>query len=118
MYMAKTRKSVPWKGWSKLAPSTHQRTVMLKNCGKKCFLGKKKKYPICKKNTCKISKKGVWAAYVRSREMHKRSISTKAKKLIRKMSRKKRSSKKRSSKKRSSKKRSSRRTRSSRRRRH
>lgn len=97
MYMAKTRKSVPWKGWSKLAPSTHQRTVMMKKCGKKCFLGKKKKYPICKKNTCKISKKGVWAAYVRSREMHKRSISSKAKKLIRKMSRKKRSSKKKSS---------------------
>lgn len=64
----KTRKQVPWKGWSKQQPSTHQRTIMMKRCGKKCFLGPNKSFPICKKNTCRISKKGVYAAYVRSRE--------------------------------------------------
>jgi hypothetical protein len=79
---AKTRKNVPWKGWKNEKPSIHQRTVMLKKCGKKCFLGPKKSFPICKKNTCKISKKGVYAAYVRARQYHRNSISQKAKKLI------------------------------------
>jgi hypothetical protein len=41
---------------------------MLKKCGKKCFLGTKKSFPICSKNTCKINKKGIHAAYVRARE--------------------------------------------------
>ena len=66
--MHKTRKNVPWKGWKKQKPSYHQRTVMLRKCGKKCFLGKGKSFPICKKNTCKRSKKGVYAAYIRSRQ--------------------------------------------------
>jgi len=78
----KTRKNVPWRGWKNERPIYHQRTVMLKKCGKKCFLGPKKSFPICKKNTCKISKKGVYAAYVRARQYHRRSISQKAKKLI------------------------------------
>ena len=78
----KTKKYVPWKGWKKEAPGTHQRTVMLKKCGKKCFLGPNKSYPICKKNTCKISRKGVYAAYVRARQYHKKSISKKAKKML------------------------------------
>jgi hypothetical protein len=65
--LKKTRKNVPWKGWSKQKPTTHQRTVMLK-CGKKCFLGPNKSFPICTKNTCKINKKGVYAAYIRARE--------------------------------------------------
>ena len=56
----KTRKNVPWKGWSKQKPTTHQRTIMLKKCGKKCFLGTKKSFPICTKNTCKINKKGLY----------------------------------------------------------
>ena len=64
----KTRKNVPWKGWSKQKPTTHQRTLMKNRCGKKCFLGPNKSFPICKKNTCKISRKGVYAAYVRARE--------------------------------------------------
>jgi len=79
---SKTRRNVPWKGWKNEKPSIHQRTVMLKKCGKKCFLGPKKSFPICKKNTCKISKKGVYAAYVRARQYHRKSISQKAKKLI------------------------------------
>jgi len=90
--MAKTRKQVPWSGWKKEAPGTHQRTVMLKKCGKKCFLGTKKSFPICKKNTCTISKKGVYAAYVRAREyssktgqQNYKSISSRAKSMIKKM---------------------------------
>jgi hypothetical protein len=79
---SKTRKNVPWRGWKNERPSYHQRTVMFKNCGKKCFLGPKKSFPICKKNTCKISKKGVYAAYVRARQYHRGNISQKAKKLI------------------------------------
>jgi len=79
---SKTRSNAPWRGWKNEKPSTHQRTIMLRKCGKKCFLGPKKSYPICKKNTCKISKKGVYAAYVRARQYHKRNISQKAKKLI------------------------------------
>ena len=70
-----TRKQVPWKGWKNLEPSTHQRTIMLKQCGKKCFLGPNKTYPICKKNTCKISKKGVYSAYIRARQYHHKTIS-------------------------------------------
>ena len=42
----KIRKGQPTKGWSKLKPSRHQRTVMLKRCGKMCFLGPNKSFPI------------------------------------------------------------------------
>jgi hypothetical protein len=56
------------KGWSKSKPSLKQRTAMLKKCGKKCFLGTKKSFPICSKNTCKMNIKGVHAAYARARE--------------------------------------------------
>ena len=56
------------KGWSTQQPGTHQRTVMMKNCGKKCFLGPNKTFPICTKNTCRINKKGIHAAYNRARE--------------------------------------------------
>ena len=56
------------KGWSKQQPGTHQRTVMMKKCGKKCFLGPNKSFPICTKNTCSINKKGIYAAYMRAKE--------------------------------------------------
>lgn len=72
----------PWKGWAKQEPSQHQRTIMLRKCGKKCFLGKKTSYPICKKNTCKISKKGVWAAYIRAQQTKSTRISRRAKRLL------------------------------------
>ena len=75
----------PWSGWSKEKPGFHQRTFMFKKCGKKCFLGSKKTFPICKKNTCKVSKKGVYAAYVRARQYHRNSVSVKAKKMIKRM---------------------------------
>ena len=76
----KTRKNVPWRGWSKEKPGVHQKTTMLKNCGIKCFLGPNKSFPICKKNTCKISKKGVYAAYVRAKEWGNRPSTYKNKK--------------------------------------
>ena len=56
------------RGWSQEQPTTRQRTIMLAKCGKKCFLGPNKSFPICTKNTCKINKKGVYAAYMRARE--------------------------------------------------
>jgi len=56
------------KGWSQEKPGYHQKTIMLKKCGKKCFLGKNKSFPICKKRTCKISRQGLYAAYIRARQ--------------------------------------------------
>ena len=65
------RKKVSWAGWAKLEPSTHQRTVMLRNCGRKCFLGPNKSFPVCTKNTCKVNKKGLKSAYIRARQWGK-----------------------------------------------
>ena len=68
------------KGWAKMAPGTHERTVMQKDCGSKCFLGPvgESCFPICTKNTCEVNDKGIYAAYVRAREygspkMHRKS---------------------------------------------
>ena len=88
--MTKTRRRVPWSGWKKEKPGYHQRTEMLKKCGKKCFLGSKKSFPICSKNTCKINKKGVYAAYIRSRQYSRKNkkyklISRKAKIMLKSM---------------------------------
>lgn len=80
--MTKTRKRVPWAGWKNEKPSYHQRTVMSQKCGKKCFLGPNKSFPICKKNTCKRSKKGIYAAYVRAREYKHNKIASRAKKML------------------------------------
>jgi len=70
--MTTTRKNrgrgVATRGWKSEKPGFHQRTVMMQRCGKKCFLGPNKSFPICTKNTCKINKKGVYAAYIRARE--------------------------------------------------
>jgi len=83
----RTRKNVPWKGWAKLAPQGAQRTRMYRECGKKCFLGTKTRgdkqhpdFPICAKGTCKINKKGLWAAYIRAREWGKKRSSYKTSK--------------------------------------
>ena len=83
--MSKTRRNgrgSATRGWKKEKPGYHQRTVMLKRCGRKCFLGPKKSYPICKKNTCKVSPKGVYSAYIRASQYHMKNISRKAKKLL------------------------------------
>jgi hypothetical protein len=75
--MTKTRKTRKTKtrgkgtylrGWAKHKPNARQRTTMLRKCGKKCFLGPKKTFPICTKNTCKINTKGIHAAYSRAKE--------------------------------------------------
>jgi hypothetical protein len=91
--MSKTRRNVT-RGWSREKPGFHQRTKMLRNCGKKCFLGKNKSFPICKKNTCKISSKGVYSAYIRARQYSSkgrkyRIIANKAKKMLIRMNVKK-----------------------------
>jgi hypothetical protein len=80
-------RGVATRGWKNERPSYRQRTIMLKNCGKKCFLGTKKTFPICKKNTCKVSSKGLYAAYIRSRQYRKkgqkyRNVSKKASKML------------------------------------
>ena len=88
--MVNTKKNIPWKGWTKLKPGFHQKTQMLQKCGKKCFLGSKKSFPICNKNTCKVNSKGVYAAYVRARQFRSkgqkyRNISAKANKMLKKL---------------------------------
>jgi hypothetical protein len=88
--MPKTRiYRVKIRGWANKSPGYHQRTVMLKKCGKKCFLGSNKTFPICTKNTCKINKKGIRSAYIRAREYMTirgtrkyRTIATRAKKML------------------------------------
>ena len=62
------RRRMPWAGWSAEEPRGHQRTIMKRDCGRKCFLGPRKSFPICRKYTCDISDKGLWAAYIRARE--------------------------------------------------
>jgi len=62
-----------FKSWRNNKPSTHQRTLQMKRCGKKCFLGSKKSFPICNKGTCKTSKGGLVSAYIRAREMTRRA---------------------------------------------
>ena len=84
--MSNTRK-IQWKGWKKENPGAHERTIMHKKCGKKCFLGPNNTFPICKKHTCTVSKKGVYAAYIRSRQFRNKSskyrtIAAKSKKLL------------------------------------
>jgi len=82
--MSKTRRNVT-RGWKNEKPGYRQRTMMLKRCGKKCFLGPNKKFPICKKNTCKVSSKGVYSAYIRAQQYHYKNISKKAKQILIKM---------------------------------
>ena len=77
--------------WRNQKPGYHQRSVMLKKCGKKCFLGTKKSFPICKKNTCKVSRLGVLAAYKRARQYSSKGrkykiVSSKARKILNKKS--------------------------------
>lgn len=57
------------KGWGAISPGGHERTVMLDKCGKKCFLGRDKTFPICAAGSCRRSPKGVSAACIRARQM-------------------------------------------------
>ena len=62
--------------WSASAPKTvGDRAAVLKKCGRKCFLGPGKSFPICARlgaagsaGTCKIDRHGVQAAYSRASE--------------------------------------------------
>ena len=88
----KIRKKLPWSNWSNENPGYHEKTVMMQKCGKKCFLGPRKTFPICKRNTCKRSRGGIYAAFVRAMEymtLRKGTqkygrIATKAKRLLHK----------------------------------
>ena len=73
------RRRVPWAGWGKISPKGHQRTVMKRDCGRKCFLGPDKSFPICAADTCDVNDKGLWAAYIRAREWGKKPSSYKGK---------------------------------------
>ena len=84
--MGKTRKQVPWAGWSRQAPQGKGRTRMYRKCGKKCFLGTKTpgdkqhpNFPICTKGTCRVNSKGLYAAYIRAKQWGKRRSSYKGK---------------------------------------
>jgi len=81
-YKNKNGRGIATKGWKKEKPSYHQRTIMLEKCGKKCFLGPNKSFPVCKKNTCRVSPKGVYAAYIRSRQYKHKNISKKANRML------------------------------------
>lgn len=81
--MAHTRRNRT-RGWGRMQPGYHQRTVMLRKCGRNCFLGPGKSYPICTRNTCRVNPKGVQAAFNRSRQLHRYSIASKARRLLNK----------------------------------
>ena len=70
------------RGWAKQQPGAHERTLMLNRCGTRCFLGPNKSFPICTRGTCKINRKGVYAAYVRARQYKRRTVSAKARRLL------------------------------------
>jgi len=87
--MTKTRRSLnkSVRGWKREKPGYHQKTLMLKKCGKKCFLGSGRSFPICTKNTCAINERGLRAAYIRARQYSTRGrkykvIANKAKRML------------------------------------
>jgi len=64
------------RGWSRIAPKTvGERSALLAKCGRRCFLGSRKTFPVCARlgagagsHDCKIDRRGVAAAYSRARE--------------------------------------------------
>ena len=78
--------SSPTKGWKKSAPKLlSERRSLKKKCGTKCFLSPKDlKFPICKKNSCKVDCKGLVAAKVRSNQFKYKSIAKRADSMIKK----------------------------------
>lgn len=70
------------RGWSKEKPSRQERVIMLQNCGHKCFLGPGTSFPICKRNTCKISQRGIHSAYNRARQWKYDKVASKASSLM------------------------------------
>lgn len=72
--------SVKSRKWSRVAPKRiGERSALLAKCGRRCFLGPAKSFPICARlvsgssarssaTACKIDRRGVQAAYIRARE--------------------------------------------------
>lgn len=74
--------SVKSRKWSHVAPKRiGERSALLAKCGRRCFLGPAKSFPICARlvsgsgssarssaTACKIDRRGVQAAYIRARE--------------------------------------------------
>lgn len=62
------------RNWSRDAPkSIGDRSAVLSKCGRRCFLGPGKTFPICARlgsgsGACKVDPRGVAAAYSRARE--------------------------------------------------
>lgn len=68
------------RSWSRDAPKTvGERSAVLSKCGRRCFLGPSKTFPVCARlgsgagsgsgsGTCKVDRRGVLAAYIRARE--------------------------------------------------
>ena len=88
MRKRRTKRKSATRGWKKMSPGTHERTLMLRRCGKRCFLGPNRSFPICKKNTCKIDRRGVQAAFNRARQWGYTHIAKRAKKLLKTLKRK------------------------------
>jgi hypothetical protein len=71
---SRSRGSRSSRGWSRVAPrSVGERSAVLSKCGRRCFLGPGKAFPICTRlgsgsGACKIDRRGVAAAYSRARE--------------------------------------------------
>ena len=85
----KSRRPDPAKGWDKARPKTKQdRMDVLLGCSSKCFLEPfakpHPKYPICARldapagQKCKISCKGLLAAYRRARQQKRNDLAKKA----------------------------------------
>jgi hypothetical protein len=73
------------KGWAKmLSPKPGpQRRKMMKKCGSRCFLRPRNLgYPICVRNTCKQSRKGLQAAVARGKQNHDAYVVNKARRLL------------------------------------
>jgi hypothetical protein len=88
-YGKRNGKGIMVRGWKDQQPGYHDRKVMMERCGKSCFLGPNKSFPICSRNTCKINRKGVYAAYMRAEEYKTlrnqdkyRRISAKARRML------------------------------------
>ena len=76
-----TRKEIreglwPVQSWRKQAPKTIRERGNLRNrCGGKCFLQPKTlAFPICAKNSCKVSCDGLRAAYSRARQFRRSKV--------------------------------------------
>ncbi len=73
-------------GWAAQSPRRgRERSAMSKKCGSSCFLlPREKKFPICPKNSCKKSCKGLLSAKIRAKQYKYNKVASKAEALMRK----------------------------------